>query len=132
MTTRVDHYRACAASCAAVDYASRRSVLQHNRASEEMRKVVAEAYCVGPGAVAELLPLLDEPSTEEWLAFQLLDLGVPPPAVAARCLAIVRRKAAGTGADAMGAGMWLREWEARHNEPDAAPSQAAHGGTGSS
>jgi hypothetical protein len=121
MATRADRYRACAAICATVDYASRSSVRRHNLASDQMRALVGEAYQVGPGALAELLPLLGEPPADEWLAFQLLDLGHPPPAISERCLALVRRKAAGSGPDAMGAEMWLRDWQARHAEPGAAP-----------
>lgn len=121
MATRADRYRKCASICVSVDYASRHSVRKHNRAADEMRGLVGEAYRAGPEAVAELVPLLDEPPAGEWLAFQLLDLGTPPPDVAKLCVAIVRRKAAGSGPDAMGAAMWLRDWEARHSERGAAP-----------
>lgn len=86
-----------------------------------MRALVAEAYQAGPEAVAELLPLLDEPLADRWLAFQLLDLGRPPLTAVDRCLSIIRDVAAGAGpTDAMGAAMWLREWQARQAEPDAA------------
>jgi len=124
MGTRADRYRECAAICASVDYASQRSVRQYNGASVEMRVLVGEACRAGPDAVAELVPLLDEPPADEWLAFQLLDLGTPPPDVVELCLAIVRRKAAGSGPDAMGAAMWLRDREARLSEPGAAPELA--------
>jgi hypothetical protein len=120
MAERTDRYRAFAAICARVDYASRRSVREHNQASEQMRALVGEAYQAGPAAVAELIPLLDEPTADEWLAFQLLDLGQPPVATVERCLAIIRRKAAGSGPEAMGAEMWLRDWQTRHAEPGAA------------
>lgn len=125
MVSRADRYRASAAICATVDYASRQSVGQHNLASEEMRAMVGEAYQAGSVAIAELLTLLDAPPADEWLAFQLLDLGQPPLPVVERCLEIIHRKAAGSGPDAMGAGMWLREWYARHT-PFGAP---ADGGT---
>jgi hypothetical protein len=62
-----------------------------------------------------LLPLLDESPSNQWLAFQLLELGKPKPAVVKQCLSIIRRLAAGPApADAMGASMWLRDWKARH------------------
>lgn len=120
MATRADRYQAYASVCATVDYASRASVRQHNSASDQMRAIVAEAYQVGPVALTELLPLLNAPPADEWLAFQLLDLGLPPLAIVEQCLAIVRRKAAGAGPDAMGAFMWLQEWEARQTVPNAA------------
>ena len=78
-----------------------------------MWAIVAEAYAAGPDAVAELLPLLEEPPSNQWLAFQVLELGNSEPGVAEQCLAVIRRMAAGSGAEATGAGIWLREWSAR-------------------
>ncbi len=123
MASRIDQYRAFAATCSATDYASKPSVRQHNTAANRMRAMVAELYAAGPQALAELLPLLEEPPSNQWLAFQLLELGKPDAVVAARCLSIIRLLASGQGsADAMGAGMWLRDWEAKHAEP-AAPRE---------
>jgi hypothetical protein len=83
--------------------------------------MVTELYSAGPQALAELLPLLDEPPSDQWLAFQLLELGKPDAAVAEQCLYIIRRLAEeGPPADAMGASMWLRDWEARQAERGAA------------
>lgn len=117
VATRAAHYRACASICATVEFGSRRSVREYNRASDEMRAFVAETHHAGPDALAELLPLLDEPPADEWLAFQLLDLGVPPLATVERSLGIIRRLASGFGPDAFGAASWLQEWEARHTIP---------------
>jgi hypothetical protein len=71
-----------------------------------MRKIVVE-----PGAEEELLPLLEEPEAAQWLAFQLLELCKPLPEVRARCLTIIRGIAAGSGADALGAEYWLRDFK---------------------
>ena len=87
--------------------------------------MVTEVYAAGPQALAELLPLLGEPPSDQWLAFQLLELGKPELAVAERCLFVIRRLAFGRGADAMGAGKWLRDWDARHAEPGAAADGGA-------
>jgi hypothetical protein len=91
MASWADRYRACAAVCTTVDYSSRASVRRYNRASDQMRSIVVEAFQAGPGAVAELLPLLDAPPADEWIAFQLLDLGLPPLVVE------LSRFAAGSG-----------------------------------
>ncbi len=123
MASQIDHYRTYAATCVATDYASKHSVSQHNAAADQMRAMVAEVYAAGPQVLAELLPLLDEPPSDQWLAFQLLELGEPEPAVVERCLSIIRRLAAGPGADAMGASMWLRDWEAKHAEQGAPPDR---------
>jgi hypothetical protein len=102
MTSRVDRYRQCAAICAATSYGSGASIRRHNAAAREMRGIVVE-----PGAAEELLPLLDEPEPAQWLAFQLLELCKPASVVREKCLAIIHRLAAGSGADALGAQYWL-------------------------
>jgi hypothetical protein len=104
MKTRIDRYRVCVATCGTVDYSSDASVSRFNAASDEMRRIASE-----PGAAEELLPLLDEPESAKWLAFQILELCAPGPDVRERCLKTVRELAAGSDADAMGAQMWLRE-----------------------
>jgi hypothetical protein len=71
-----------------------------------MRRIVVE-----PGAADELLPLLDEPESAQWLAFQLLELSQPATEIHERCLAIVRHLAAGAGAMALGAQYWLRDFK---------------------
>jgi len=71
-----------------------------------MREIVAE-----PGAADELLPLLDEPESAQWLSFQLLELCQPSPTVRKKCLGIIRGLAAGSGADALGAQYWLRDFK---------------------
>jgi len=71
-----------------------------------MRQIASE-----PGAGQELLPLLDEPESAQWLAFQLLELCQLSPEVRERCLAIIRKLAAGSGADAVGAQYWLRDYK---------------------
>ena len=106
MASRIDRYRNCAATCAATTYGSGASIRQHNAAANEMRKIAAE-----PGAAEELLPLLDEPESAQWLAFQLLELCQPTAVVRERCLAIIRELAAGSGADALGAQYWLRDFK---------------------
>ena len=104
MPSPIHRYRRFAATCAATDYASRASVRRHNAAVDAMRRLAAE-----PGAVGDLSPLLDDPQSGPWLAFQLLELAHPSEPVVERCLAIVRKLAEGDGAEAMGARMWLRE-----------------------
>lgn len=123
MVSRIDRYRACAATCAATEYGSKGSVRQHNAAADRMRAIVAEAYAAGPSAVEELIPLLVEPPADQWLAFQLLELGKPEASVAERCLSIIRRIAVGSDADALGAEFWLRDWAVRQAEPQRAPDR---------
>jgi hypothetical protein len=78
---------------------------------DQMREKVAEAFRTQ--TVAELLPLLDEPPVNQWLAFQLLDLGKPEKPVVERCLAIIEGLAAGSGPTALGSQIWLREWSTK-------------------
>jgi hypothetical protein len=106
MASRIDRYRKCVATCAATAYGSGASVRQHNAAVDSMREIVIE-----PGAAEELLPLLDEAESAQWLAFQLLELCQPSPNVRERCLAIIRTLAAGSGADSLGARYWLRDFK---------------------
>ncbi len=75
-----------------------------------MRQIVAQAYSLGEGAVAELVPLIDEPPCDRWIAFQLLELGKPGHDTVNRCLALIRGLASGSGPEAMGASIWLRGW----------------------
>jgi len=105
MHSRIDRYRQRAATCAATEYDSAASLQRHNVAATEMRRIVAE-----PGAVEELLPLLAEPTSARWLAFQLLEHCTLSPEIRERCLAIVREVAAGSGPDALGARHWLRDF----------------------
>ena len=70
-----------------------------------MRQIVME-----PGAAEELVPLLDEPDAGQWLAFELLELCKPSPDVREKCLAIIQSLAAGSGANALGARYWLRDF----------------------
>jgi hypothetical protein len=114
MESRLDRYRTHAATCLATDYGSPVSVRLRNRAADAMRRLAGE-----PGAVAELLPLLEEPAAARWLAFQLVEMGGLSDDVHRRCLAVARTLAEGAGAEALGARMWLREQ--RHAEPSAAP-----------
>lgn len=79
---------------------------EHNAAAKEMRDIVME-----PGAAEELLPLLDEPQSDRWLAFQLLELCQPTPLVREKCLTIIRDMAAGSGPEALGAQWWLRDFK---------------------
>ncbi len=83
-----------------------------------MRAMVADLYAAGPAALAEAIPLLAETPADQWLAFPLLDLGKPEKAVVDQCLSIIRRLASGVGLDAMGAAMWLRDWESNHGDRD--------------
>ena len=106
MPSRIDRYRKCVATCSATEYGSGASVRRHNAAATKMREIVVE-----PGAADELLPLLGEPESAHWLAFQLLELCQPSPAVRERCLAIIRGLAAGSGAEALGAQFWLRDFK---------------------
>jgi hypothetical protein len=105
MASRIDRYRECVATCAATAYGSGASVRRHNAAATRMREIVVEL-----GAADELLPLLDEPEAAQWLAFQLLELCEPSSVVRERCLALIRGLAAGSGADALGAQYWLRDF----------------------
>jgi hypothetical protein len=97
--SHLERYRQCVARCAAGSQAN-------NAAVKEMRRLLAE-----PGVVEELLPLLDEPSAAHWLAFQVLEFCPVTPAVREKCLAIIRRLAAGRSVDALGAKHWLQEFE---------------------
>src|SRR5438874_1040584 len=106
MASRIDRYRKCAATCAATTYGSGAPIRLHNAAANEMRKIVAE-----PGAAEELLPLLDEPESARWLAFQLLELCQPSHVVRQRCLAMIQDLAAGSGSDALGAQYWLLDFK---------------------
>lgn len=71
-----------------------------------MRQIVME-----PGAAEELVPLLDEPQAGQWLAFELLELSQPSGAVREKCLEIIQSLASGSGANALGARTWLREFK---------------------
>src|SRR5215510_4267995 len=99
MLTRVESFREYAATCAETDYGSSASVARHNAAADGMRQLVTESKMAGPTAVSELFPLLDEPLTGRWLAFQLLELCELPDAVTASCLEMIRKIAAGPGAE---------------------------------
>ncbi len=103
MSSPTDRYRACAATCAGTDYNSPASVRRHNAAANRMRGIIEEAAARGPAAVGELLPLLDEEPSARWLAFHLLELSPLPPAERERCLAVIRRLAVGSSAEALGA-----------------------------
>src|SRR5690349_14336554 len=113
MTTRVERYRE-AAAIAWAHRSGRGSVARHNRASDEMRAIVDDAYRDGPDAVAALFPLLDEPQPARWLAFTLADRGSVPPAVLDRCLDMIRASAAGDDVDALMAEWGLEELEEKH------------------
>jgi hypothetical protein len=106
MASRVDRFRKYAAVCATTAYGSGASVRRHNAAAQQMRQLVME-----PGAAEELVPLLDEADAGQWLAFALLELSQPLDAVREKCLAIIRSLAAGSGADALGARYWLRDFK---------------------
>lgn len=106
--TRIERYRQCAAICAATEYGAGDAITTHNAAAIEMGRIAAE-----PGADEELLPLLDEPESAKWLAFQLLELCSPVPEVAERCLRIIEELAAGSSTDAVGAQFWLKEFAQR-------------------
>lgn len=121
MKSRTERYRKCVATCAATTYGSGAAVRRHNDAATEMREIMVE-----PGAAEELVPLLDEPEAARWLAFQLLELSEPSPAIRDRCLAIIRELAAGSSPEALGAQCWLRDFGGRAAEPGA----AADGGGG--
>jgi len=105
MKSRLDRYRDCVATCAANAHGSGVSIRRHNAAVDRMRRIVVE-----PGAAEELLPLLNEPQAARWLAAQLLELCEPAPEVREKSLAIIRRLAAGSGVDAIGARYWLRDF----------------------
>jgi hypothetical protein len=96
MKSRLDRYRENAAICAATAYDSDASVRRHNAAANEMRRIVAE-----PGAAQELLPLLAEPQSTHWLAFQILELIEPLPEVRDKCLAIIRDLTERSGPEAL-------------------------------
>jgi hypothetical protein len=115
MASPIELYRIDAAICAATDHSSRAAVRRHNAAADRLRALVAEAYGAGPEQVAELYPLLDEAPSNRWIAFQLLELGVPPPDVAERCIKVIQQIASGQGAGAMGARIWLKEWSEKQN-----------------
>ena len=114
-------YLAHAQTCARTDYGSHISMLRHNRAAQAMRKIVTSAYKSGADGIEGLLPLLDRPPADSWLAFQLLDLGSPPLTVLEQCLAIIQRRAAQPGPEGIGAAIWLREWLEKHPETPLRP-----------
>jgi hypothetical protein len=88
------------------------SVRKHNDAVDQMMQLLAE-----PDAVEELIPLLDEPESAKWLAFQLLELKPQPPAaVVEHCLSIIQQMTKGDGPVALGASIWLREYESKHDQ----------------
>ena len=128
MPSRADKYRCNAASCTSVDYGSRASVRRFNAASDRMRKIVERAYADGPESVAELIPLLDESPSNQWLAFQLLEAGKPPDKVIKKCLKIIRGlirtyTETGNSADAMGMSLWLKEWSASRSRKQRLPAR---------
>jgi hypothetical protein len=114
MQSPADQYRQHAATCVATEYGVPRSVRQHNAAVAAMYRIVEEAAAAGVEAISELLPLLDEPEAARWLAHQLLEKCRVPDAVERRCLRIIEELAAGSGADAVGEQMWLREYRAKN------------------
>jgi len=82
-----------------------------------MRQIVVEARAEGPAAVTELLPLLDEPTSAAWLAFQLLELCHLSEAESRMCLSVVERLAEGDSMEALAARMWLREHRVGPDHP---------------
>jgi hypothetical protein len=106
----IDRYRECANICERTDYGSKQSVRQHNAAADEMHAIAEDAHRRGPSAIGELLPLLDEPPADTWLAFQLLKLGGPSSSYASRCVSIIERAGRGSGPQALGARIWLEDW----------------------
>ena len=106
MASHIDHYRQCVAICAATSFGSGISVRGHNAAVTEMRRIVVE-----PGAVEELISLLNEPLAAKWLAFQLLELCNPSDDIREKCLATIRELAAGSNGTALGAAYWLRDFK---------------------
>jgi len=116
MASQIERYRTDSAICAATDQSSRAAVRRHNAAADRLRALVADAYVAGPEKVAELIPLLDEPPSDRWLAFQLLELGEPPPDCTERCIRVIQQIATGQDAGAMGARIWLKDRSAEQNE----------------
>lgn len=78
-----------------------------------MRNIVKKAAKKGNEAIVGLLPLLNEPTTANWLAFQILELADVNRFTEARCLSIIKSIAAGEGIEAMGSKTWLDRWEAK-------------------
>lgn len=115
-------YLVHATTCAATEYGNRLSLYRHNRAADAMRKMVARAYKSGTTSLERLYPLLSLPPADSWLAFQLLDLGNPPPRIRDRCLEIIRRRAAEPGPEGMGAAMWLTQWLEHHPDTSQDPT----------
>lgn len=64
-----------------------------------------------PSEAEELSPLLDEPESNRWLAFQLLELCQPTSAVREKCLAIIQDMAVEPGPAGLGAKWWLRDFK---------------------
>ncbi len=114
MGSLINRYRALATTRLVTDYDSAASVRQHNWAADEMRRLVEE-----PGAVSELIPLLNEPSSARWLAFQLVEAGGLSDEVLHQCLEIVRMMGEGSDAESLAARIWLREQ--RHVDRSATP-----------
>jgi len=102
--SRLDRYRELAAICARTGYQSAKSVRKHNNAADEMRRIASE-----PGAANELAELLTDPAARCWLAYQLIELGDPAPAIRDQCLSIIRNEASKDGPDALGAQIWLQD-----------------------
>jgi len=111
-------YRKLAQVWEAIDYSDNASVHKCNKAADRMRKIVCEAESQGPDAIRRLLPLLDEPPANKWLAHHLVELASIDLDTEDRCFKIVKGLAAslereGGGADAIGENYWLKEWKTK-------------------
>lgn len=101
-------------TCLSTDYNSQEEIRQHNKAANQMREIVVNAQKEGEQSLAELIQLLDDPTANKWLAFQLLELCELQETDTKRCLAIIRRLATGSSTDVMGAELWLQAWAKNH------------------
>ncbi|MEM6855033.1 MAG: hypothetical protein AAF593_11555 [Planctomycetota bacterium] len=101
----IEQYRKLASVCADTDYSSKASVAKHNHAINQMRSAVAKSV------TGEIYwPLLDEELCAKWLAFQLIELTNPPIEIRSQCFEVVTDLASSKGAIALGARMWLDEF----------------------
>ncbi len=110
----LNKYKRHAAVHASIECSDRSSVRAGNAAADAMIAIAKQLAAMSPPAVSEFSSLLQaDDVTAGWAAHHLLEHFTPDNDVERLALAIIERKAAGDGADAMGNRMWLKEWRKR-------------------
>jgi hypothetical protein len=108
----LERYRMLAHVHAATDYANRGSVKKANAAVDGMIEISQGLSLLGPEALEAFAPLLDEPQVQIWAAHHILEHANPSEQLQQRAQAVIRSHADGSGPDAFGERLWLKEWEA--------------------